>query len=118
MLLWKAEHEGEVAAAESGLPAPLLEAVRMLHQHMHAGFDQQAAALKERHAQALQEASIMQQQLRAKYDALKAASVVLDTELGDTRRALSRLQQQVQEQHTALATLRIENDGLQQRLAD
>ncbi|NEX64909.1 DNA-binding protein [Noviherbaspirillum galbum] len=115
---WKEEHQGEIAAAESGLPATLIEAVKGLHQHMQADFTLQAEALREKHVVALQEAAATERQLRAERDAIRTAHTALEEECARLRTVLLDLQQQYQNQTTTLAATRAEKDGLQHRLAD
>lgn len=115
---WKAEHQGEIAQAEVGLPPSLLAAVKGLHQHMQAEYTEQVAQSKQQQTEVLRAATEREQQLRTERDAALAANAELAGELASTRKALSRLQESHHAQSVALATAQADNVGLQQRLTD
>jgi chromosome segregation ATPase len=115
---WKAEQQDAIAEAESGLPAPLLQAVKGLHQHMQAEASQQIEQARQAHGAAMGEATEREQQLRAGHQAALAANAALTEELARARETLSQLHTAHHAQTVALATVQTENAGLQQRLAD
>ncbi len=115
---WKAEHQGEIAQAEAGLPPSLLAAVKGLHQHMQAELAEQLEQAKQQHAEALHASAEREQQLRTECDAALAITAALKDELAGIRETLSRLQDSYHDQSVALATAQAENAGLEQRLAD
>ena len=114
---WKAEHQGEIAQAEAGLPPTLLVAVKGLHQHMQAEFAEQLDQAKQQQAEALRAAAEREQQLRTELDTVLATTAALKDELASTREVLSQLQEATTPS-VALATAQADNAGLQQRLAD
>ncbi|HJV74689.1 MAG TPA: DNA-binding protein [Noviherbaspirillum sp.] len=115
---WKTEHQEQVMQAEAGLPPSLLAAVKGLHQHMQAEFEQQLEQLKQQHAEALGAATEREQQLRIERDTAIAARDGSAEELVRTREALTQLQMSHHTQSIALAAVEAGNAGLQQRLAD
>lgn len=115
---WKAEHQGEIAQAEAGLPPTLLAAIKGLHQHMQAEFAEQLEQAKQQQAEALRAAAEREQQLRTERDAALITTAALKDELAGTHAALSRLQESHHAQSVALATAQADNAGLRQRLAD
>lgn len=115
---WKAEHQDTVTAAESGLPAPLLQAVKALHQHMQAEFSQELEQAKQQHAEELRAAAEHEQQMRTELQTALATNVTLTEDLTKTRQALAQFQDAHHAQSVALATAQAENAGLQQRISD
>lgn len=114
---WKAEQEDTVVA-EANLPAPLLSAVRGLHEHMQAEFIQQREALEQQHGQAIQKLEEHTRQLQSDKDSTLAAKAVVDEELTRTRQALAELQTRFHAQNVTVAAMQAEQLGLQQRLSD
>ncbi len=115
---WKLDQQDTVAAAESGLPASLLQAVKGLHQHMQSEFVQQLDQAKQQHTDELSSVADREQQLRTELQAALAANTSLTADLTQTRQALSRLQDAHHAQSLALTATQAENTGLQQRLTD
>lgn len=115
---WKTEHQEQVIQAEAGLPPSLLAAVKGLHQHMQAEFAQQLEEATRRHAETLQAAAEREQKLHTEHQATLGANAALAADLARAREALAQLQTSHHAQSLALATVRAENAGLQQRLAD
>ncbi|HVK54438.1 MAG TPA: DNA-binding protein [Burkholderiales bacterium] len=115
---WKAEQQDTIATAEAGLPASLLDAVKGLHQHMHAECAQQLEKSQRRQAEELHAAAEREQQLSTERQAAIAANDALTEDLTRIREALAQLQAAHQAQSLSLATAQAENVGLQQRLAD
>lgn len=114
---WKAEQE-DTAVADVTLPAPLLSAVRGLHEHMQAEFTQQRETLEQQHADAVRALELQAKQLQADKDRALAENLVVEEELGRTRQALAELQERFQAQNVTMATLTAEQAGLQERLSD
>lgn len=115
---WKAEQQDAIAEAESGLPAPLLLAVKGLHQHMQAETSQQIEQARQAHGVAMGEAAEREKQLRTGHQSALAANAALTEELASARETLSQLSTAHHAQTVALATVQAESAGLQQRLAD
>jgi chromosome segregation ATPase len=115
---WKTEQQDTIATAEAGLPASLLDAVKGLHQHMHAECTQQLEKAQRQHAEELHAAAEREQQLGIERQAAIAKNDALTEDLARTREALAQLQAAHQAQSLILATAQAENVGLQQRLAD
>ena len=115
---WKTEHQGEIAQAEAGLPPSLVAAVKGLHQHMQAEFDQRAAQMQQQHADALRAAAEREQRLSSEREAAIAAQNASADELTRARDALAQLQENHHAQSVTLATIQADNAGLEQRLAD
>ena len=115
---WKAEHEGQVVAASTGLPADLLEAVRAVHQRLEAAAQVQVEQLRAAHEQVRQEAA---QKLEAEHAAgrqLRAEHEAMATELAQAKAALALERDERQHAAVTIAALRAKSDGLTQRLAD
>lgn len=115
---WKAEHQDTVTAAESGLPAPLVQAVKELHQHMQVEFSQQLEQARQQHAEELRTAVEREQQLRIELKAALSSNATLTEDLKNTRHTLTQLQATQHAQSVTLAASQAENAGLQQRLTD
>jgi len=115
---WKAERQQTVAAAEAGLPASLLQAVKGLHEHMQSEFTQRFEQAQQTHDAALRAAAEREEALRAEHQALAETRAALSTELDRTQAALAQLQASHHAQSVRLAMIEADNAGLQQRLAD
>lgn len=115
---WKVEHQDTIVAAESGLPASLLQAVKGLHQHMQTEFEQQLGQVKQQLAEESRAAVEREQQLRAELQSALATNTTLMEDLATIRQALAQLQNAHHSQSVTLASTQAENAGLQQRLAD
>ena len=115
---WKAQHQGETAAAGAGLPVDLLEAVKGVYERMQADAARQVEQARAEHAEALE---AVQEQLRQcqEHDGMLSQSAAsLSAELVQTKAALARLQAEHQSEQITVATLRSNNTGMEQRLAD
>jgi chromosome segregation ATPase len=115
---WKTEHQDTVAAAESGLPASLLQAVKGLHQHMQAEFMQQREQAARQHAEELRGAAEREEQLRTELQSALKTNAALTEELAQARQALAQMQAAQHAQSLTLASAQAENTGLQRRLED
>ena len=115
---WKAEHEGEVAAAGSGLPADLLEAVKGVYERLQEAARAQVDQLRTEHQVAAQDAERVQDVLRAEARHLGSERDALGTELASVKVALARDQAASQKDAVLIAALEAERNGQAQRLAD
>lgn len=115
---WKAQHQGETAAADAGLPVDLLEAVKGVYERVQADAQHQVELARSEHLAALK---TVQEQLRQcqAHDGMLSQSVAsLSAELAQTKEALARLQGAHQAEQITVASLRSDNAGMEQRLAD
>lgn len=115
---WKAQHQGETAAAGAGLPADLLEAVKGVYQRLEAGAQAQVEQLRAAHDKVRQDDMQQMEAERAAGRQLRAERDVLGAELAEVKAALAHERDERQHGAVAIAALRAENDGLTQRLAD
>jgi len=115
---WKAEQQDTVAAAEAGLPASLVQAVKGLHEHMQSEFAQRTEQAQQTHDKALREAAEREEAQRAERQALAEGHAALSEKLEQAQAALVQLQAVHHAQSVRLATIEAESAGLQQRLAD
>ena len=115
---WKAEQQETVAAAEAGLPAPLLQAVKGLHEHMQSEFAQRLEQVQQAHDDTLRAAAEREEKLRTESEAARRTNAALTEDVAHARQALAQLQERHHAQSVTLATVEAENAGLQQRLAD
>lgn len=115
---WKAQHEGEVAAAGAGLPADLLEAVQGVYERVQEGAKAQVEQLRAEHQLAAQEATRAVEALHAEGRQLGAEREALAGELASVKATLAREQAARQKDAVAIAALESEKDGQAQRLAD
>ncbi|MEO5933364.1 MAG: DNA-binding protein [Duganella sp.] len=115
---WKAQHQGETAAASAGLPVDLLEAVKGVYQRLEAGAQAQVEQLRAAHEMARQEGAQQLEAERVAGGQLRAERDVLSTELAQMKAAFAHERDERQHGAVAIAALRAENDGLAQRLAD
>lgn len=115
---WKTEHQGELVQAEAGLPPSLLAAVKGLHQHMQDEFAQRLEQAQRAHDDALRAAAEREEKLRTECAAARTTNAALSEDLAHTRQSLAQLQERHHAQCVTLATVKAENAGLQQRLAD
>lgn len=115
---WKTEQQETVTATEAGLPAPLLQAVKGLYEHMQSEFAQRLEQAQQAHDDALRTTVEREEKLRAEYEAARRTNAALTDDLAGTRQALAQLQERHHAQSVALATIEAENAGLRQRLTD
>ncbi len=115
---WKAQHQGETAAAGAGVPADLLEAVKGVYQRLEAGAQAQVEQLRAAHDKVRQDDMQQLEAERAAGRQLRAERDVLGAELAQVKAALAHERDERQHGAVAIAALRAENDGLTQRLAD
>ncbi len=115
---WKAQHEGEVAAAGAGLPADLLEAVRGVYERVQESAKSQVEQLRAEHQLAVQGAANAMNLLREDVRQLAAEREALKTELTSVKLTLAREQTAMQKDAVAIAALESEREGQAQRLAD
>jgi len=115
---WKAEHEGETAAAGAGLPVELLEAVKSLHERLQADAQRQVDLARAEHQATLDAVREQLRQCQAHDGMLSQSAASLSAELAHKTAALTTLQETHQSDRIALATLRSDNAGMEQRLAD
>jgi hypothetical protein len=112
---WKAQHGGEVAAAGAGLPADLLEAVRV-YERVQEGAKAQVEQLRAEHQQAAQEAARVLEALYAEGRKLGAEREALADELANVKAMLAREQVARQKDAVAIVALESEKDERAQRL--
>lgn len=115
---WKAQHQGEAAAAGAGLPADLLEAVKGVYQRLEAGAQAQVEQMRAANDKVRQEGAQELEAERATGRQLRAERDVLSAELAQVKAAFAHERDERQHGAVAIAALRAENDGLTQRLAD
>lgn len=115
---WKAQHEGEAAAAGAGLPADLLGAVQGVYERVQEGAKAQVEQLRAEHQQAAQEAARAMEALQAEGRQLVAEREALAGELANVKAILAREQVARQKDAVAIAALESEKIGQAQRLAD
>lgn len=115
---WKAEHEGQVTAAGTGLPADLLEVVKAVHQRLEAAAQVQVDELRAALEQASKEAAQQLEAERAAGRQLRAEREALADELAQMKAALAIERDERQHADVTNAALRAKSDGLTQRLAD
>lgn len=115
---WKTEQQETVAAAEAGLPASLLQAVKGLYEHMQSEFAQRLEQAQQAHDDALRAAAEREEKLRAESEAARKSKAALTADLAHARQALGQLQELHHAQSVVLATVEADNSGLHQRLAD
>lgn len=115
---WKAQHQGETAAAGAGLPVDLLEAVKGVYERMQADAQQQFELARAEHLAALEAVQEQLRQCQAHDGMLSQSAASLSAELAQTKEALARLQGAHQAEQITVATLRSDNAGMEQRLAD
>jgi len=115
---WKAQHQGETAAAGTGLPSDLLEAVKGVYQRLEASANAQVEQLRAAHDKIHQEGIQQMEEERAAGRQMRAERDVLATELAEVKAALVHERDERQHAAVRIAGLQAENDGLTQRLAD
>lgn len=106
---WKAEQQETVAAAEAGLPASLLQAVKGLHEHMQNEFAQRLEQAQQAHDDALRAAAEREEKLRTECATARTTNAALTEDLARTRQALAQLQERHHAQSVAQATIEAEN---------
>ena len=113
---WKAQRQGETAGA--GLPVDLLEAVKGVYERMQADAQHQVDLARAEHLAALGTVQEQLRQCQAHDGMLSQSAASLSIELAQTKEALARLQTAYQSEQIMVATLRSDNAGMEQRLAD
>lgn len=115
---WKMQHQGETAAAGAGLPVDLLEAVKGVYERVQADAQRQIDLARAEHLAALGAVQEQLRQCQAHDGMLSQSAASLSAELAQTKEALARLQGAHQAEQITAATLRSDNTGMEQRLAD
>ena len=115
---WKEEHAGSIAEAASGLPAPLVQAVKQVYERLRADALAELEQATQVHNDALQAAQTDMAQLCAQATALACEKSSLAADLARTRDEVARLRTELQSHSVLLAGAQSENVGLVQRLAD
>ena len=115
---WKAQHEGEVAAAGAGLPADLLEAVQGVYERVQEGAKAQVELLRAEHQLAAREAARAMEAMHAERRQLGAEREELAGELASVKAALASEQAARRNDAVAIAALEADKGGQAQRLAD
>lgn len=115
---WKNENQGETTAAGAGIPVELLEAVKSVYERVQTDAARQ---IEKARAECLAIAQTAQEQLRQcqdHHDMLSQSATSLAANLEQAKEALVRMQAEHQSEKIAVATLRSDNAGVQQRLTD
>ena len=115
---WKAQHEGEVAAADAGVPADLLEAIRGVYERVQVGAQVHVEQLRIEHQLAAQKTAQTAETLRNEVRQLGIERESLEAKLDSVKAALAREQAARHQDAVAIAALESEKDGQAQRLAD
>ncbi|MEC5161341.1 MULTISPECIES: DNA-binding protein [unclassified Janthinobacterium] len=115
---WKVEHQESVVAAETGVPAELLLAVKGLYQKLQADVGLQLAQASEAQRIALQGAAERLEQSQADNRNLSQTKLALAADLAQTKDELSQLRAEHHSGAITLAGLESDNAGLRARLAD
>jgi len=96
----------------------LLEAVKGVYERMQADAQNQIELARAEHLAALEAVHEQLRQCQAHDGMLSQSVASLSAELAQTKEALTRLQGAQQAEQIAVATLRSDNAGMEQRLAD
>jgi len=115
---WKAQHEGEVAAAGAGVPADLLEAIKGVYDRVQVGAQVQVEQLRIEHQLAAHKVAQAAEALREEVRQLGIEREALKAELHSVMAAFAREQAARHQDAVAIAALESEKTGQAQRLAD
>lgn len=115
---WKAQHEGEVAAAGAGVPADLLEAIKGVYARVQLGAQVQVEQMRIEHQLAAQKTAQTAETLRNEVRQLVIERESLESQLDSVKVALAGEQAARHQDAVAIAALESEKDGQAQRLAD
>jgi chromosome segregation ATPase len=117
---WKADHQESVVdvAQGMGLPAPLLQAMKGIHEKLQDDVQQQLEQARDAHQVALLAAHAATQQAEDDKQAMSNNKTVVSAELEQVKESHAQLAAQYQSLHIRQATLQAEQEGAQQRLAD
>ncbi|MDC8756900.1 DNA-binding protein [Janthinobacterium sp. hw3] len=115
---WKAEHQETVIEAETGVPAPLLLAVKAVYEQLQEDAGRQVTQAREAQRIALQAAAERLEQSETDNRNLSQTKLALAADLAQTKDELAQLRAKHHAQALALATLESDNGGLRERLAD
>lgn len=115
---WKAQYEGEVAAAGAGVPADLLEAIKGVYERVQVGAQAQVEQLRIEHQLAAQKTAQTAETLRNEVRQLVIERESLEAELASLKAALARERAVRHQDAVAIAALESEKDGQAKRLAD
>ncbi|MEB0136536.1 DNA-binding protein [Actimicrobium sp. CCC2.4] len=117
---WKVEHQDAVVdiAQGLGLPGPLLQAMKGIHEKLQDDVQQQLEQARDAHHVALLAAHDATQQAEDEKRVLQEGKAALSTELDQVRESRTKLDAQYQAMAIRQAALQAEQDGTQQRLLD
>lgn len=117
---WKAEHQDAVVdvAQGMGLPGPLLQAMKGIHEKLQDDVKQQLEQARDAHHVALLAAHDATQQAEDEKQVLQENKVALSTELDQIKESRSQLDARYQAMAIEQATLQARQEGAQQRLLD
>ncbi|EGF33263.1 hypothetical protein IMCC9480_849 [Oxalobacteraceae bacterium IMCC9480] len=117
---WKAEHQDAVVdvAQGLGLPGPLLQAMKGIHEKLQDDVQQQLEQARDAHHVALLAAHEATQQAEDEKRVLQEGKAALSTDLDQVRESRAQLDAQYQAMAIRQAVLQAEQDGAQQRLLD
>lgn len=115
---WKAQHGGEMAAANAGLPADLLDVVKGVYERLQEAAGAKVAQARAEYQLAVEEAERIRAALHAETSALGAERDALAAELDSVKAELMREQVNRQRDAVTIAALEADNNGYSQRLAD
>jgi hypothetical protein len=115
---WKAEAHAVITHAEAGLPAPLLLALKGLHQQLQSDANALLEQARLEYASAMAASAEREHQLQIIHAADVAQQMTLAEQLVSSREAMGALEVAYQTDRITLAVTQSNNEGLQQRLAD
>lgn len=117
---WKAEHQDSLIETTQGLglPAPLLQAMKGIHEKLQDDVLQQLEQARDAHHVALLAAHGATQQAEDGQRVLQDDKAALSAELEQTRESRRQLEEHYQAICIRQASLQAEHDGAQQRLSD
>ncbi len=117
---WKGEHQETVVevAQGLGLPGPLLQAMKGIHEQLQDDVRQQLEQARDAHHVALLAAHAATQQAEDEKQAISQHKSAVDAELAQARASHAQLDTQYQSLCVRQAALQAEQEGVQQRLTD
>lgn len=115
---WKDENRPALVEAQAGLPAPLIQTVRTLYEHLQATAQLQVDELSAQHDAASEAAAARLHALQGELEAESAQRQLLAAQVRTLTASNEEFQDRLRSQALAQAILDAEKAALQQRLDD
>lgn len=115
---WKEANQDVVLAANSGLPEPILNAVRGVYTMLQSECEKRIETMTAKHEEMIQSAKLQQETLTKDIHSLTVSKNTLEEQLTDTQEKLRTTEDAYASLQLKFGSLQSEKDGLSLRLED